>query len=85
MGNKNLSVLFKDQNKTRNTIDSILQEIKEQSTKIYDEVFKDFKGNYRKEYKELKAIAEKRIEIKSNEIRDKHFNSLEKSSFENYL
>jgi hypothetical protein len=80
--NKNLAVLLKNPTKTSNAIDCILQEIKEQSTKIYDEVFKDFKGDYRKEYKELRAIAEKRIEEVSNEIRNKHFNLLEKSSLE---
>ena len=68
-----------------NAIDLILQEIKEQSTKIYDEVFKDFKGDYRKEYKELRTISEKRIEEVSNEIRNKHFNLLEKSSLKTDL
>jgi hypothetical protein len=34
------------------------------------------KGDYRTEYKRLRAIAEKRIEEVSNEIRNKHFNIL---------
>jgi len=58
--NQNLAVLLKNPTKTSNAIDSILQEIKEQS----------------------RAIAEKRIEEVSNEIRNKHFNLLEKSSLE---
>jgi len=78
-----LSVMLKNPDKTRDTIDSILKEIKEESIKIYDEVFKDFKGDYRKEYKELRAIAEKRIEEVSDKIRSKHFAFLEKSSTEN--
>lgn len=73
---ENLNKLLKNPEKTSNVIDLILEEIKKESIKIYDDVFKDFKGDYRKEYKELREIAEKRIEIKNLEIRNKHFNTL---------
>jgi hypothetical protein len=73
---ENLNTLLKNPEKTSNVIDLILEEIKKESIKIYDDVFKDFKGDYRKEYKELREIAEKRIEIKNLEIRNKHFNTL---------
>lgn len=78
--NKNLEVILKNPEKTSNTIDAILKETKEESVKIYDEVFKDFGGDYRNEYKRLRLIAEEKIEIKSQEIRDKYFKLLETDS-----
>ena len=78
--NKNLEVILKNPGKTSNTIDAILKETKEESVKIYDEVFKDFGGDYRNEYKRLRLIAEEKIEIKSQEIRDKYFKLLETDS-----
>lgn len=75
--NKNLEVILKNPEKTSNTIDAILKETKEESIKIYDEVFKDFGGDYKNEYKRLRLIAEEKIEIKSQEIRDKYFKLLE--------
>lgn len=82
--NKKLLVLLKNPINTSLALDFISKEIKEESTKIYDEVFKDFKNEYRKEFKELKLIAEKRIEEISKKIRNKHFNNLERSSLEIY-
>jgi TusA-related sulfurtransferase len=78
--NKNLEVILKNPGKTSNTINAILKETKEESVKIYDEVFKDFGGDYRNEYKRLRLIAEEKIEIKSKEIRDKYFKLLETDS-----
>lgn len=71
-----LNLLLSNPEKTSDVIDSIQKEIKEESVKIYDEVFKDFKGDYRKEYKELRDIAKKRLDLKEQEIRKKYFNTL---------
>lgn len=77
--NNRLAVLLKNPTETGSAIDSILKEIKEESTKIYDEVFKDFSGDYKKEYRELRNTAEQRIEIKSKEIRNKYFDALDRN------
>jgi hypothetical protein len=75
MYNDNLKTLLKDTQKTSDIIDLIQKRIKEESIKVYDELYKDFKGGIT-ERKRLNLIATERIEILSFDIRNKYFNTL---------
>ncbi len=72
---ENLKTLLKNPEKTSNVIDLIQKEIKEMSIKVYEDVYKDFKGGIL-ERRKLNDIAKTKIEILSFDIRNKHFNTL---------
>jgi len=71
----NLKALLKDPQKTSDVIDLIQAEIKEESIKVYDRLFLDFKGGIEAR-KILNSIALAEIEILSFNIRNKYFNTL---------